>query len=145
MGDKLFAIPWKAMTLDMDSHEFVLDMSLERFENAPGFEKTDWPDFSSSEYGQQIHNYYGVEFPSWFSSTGMTGMGTASDMREGTMGGAMGTSATYGTEGSMGNRPFDTEGFREGQGFSGEMMDCDEPGLTEDERQRCRDEKVRAA
>lgn len=40
MGDKLFAIPWSALKLDEAAHEFVLNVSKERLEKAPGFDKS---------------------------------------------------------------------------------------------------------
>ncbi|RJF99106.1 PRC-barrel domain-containing protein [Noviherbaspirillum saxi] len=43
IGDKLFAIPWSALTLDADRRCFILDMSQERLRNAPGFDKAHWP------------------------------------------------------------------------------------------------------
>src|SRR5512135_141884 len=42
MGDKLFAIPWEALTLDEDNHQFILDIDKDKLENAPGFDKDNW-------------------------------------------------------------------------------------------------------
>jgi len=61
---KLFAVPWGMLTLDADNHQFVLNVPKERLENAPGFDKDDWPDFSSREWGMRIHTYYGLT-PYW--------------------------------------------------------------------------------
>ena len=63
-GDKLFAIPWNALTLDADRHCFVLDADRERFERAPGFDKDHWPSMASNEWGAQVHEFYGVR-PYW--------------------------------------------------------------------------------
>jgi sporulation protein YlmC with PRC-barrel domain len=60
-GDKLFAVPWGALELDADNHRFVLDESKERLENAPGFDKQDWPDLADRSIGGEIYDYYGVE------------------------------------------------------------------------------------
>ena len=38
MGEKLFAVPWSALTLDTENKRFTLDVSQERLENAPGFD-----------------------------------------------------------------------------------------------------------
>src|SRR3990170_4807846 len=38
MGDKLFAVPWDALTIDFDEHEFVLDVDKDLLKNAPGFD-----------------------------------------------------------------------------------------------------------
>lgn len=60
MGDKLFALPWKALTLDPVRKCFIMDAAKSRFENAPGFDKDHWP--SDAEFdglGGQIHSYWG--------------------------------------------------------------------------------------
>ena len=58
MGEKLFAIPWHALTLDTDRHCFVLDVSKEHFENAPGFDKDHWPSTASEDWHREVHAYY---------------------------------------------------------------------------------------
>jgi sporulation protein YlmC with PRC-barrel domain len=58
MGEKLFAIPWNALTLDTDRHCFVLDVSKEHFENAPGFDKDHWPSAASEDWHREVHAYY---------------------------------------------------------------------------------------
>ena len=64
IGGKFFAVPWNAVTLDTDSHEFVLDVDKETLQEAPGFDKDDWPDFSDRAWGTTIYSYYGVR-PYW--------------------------------------------------------------------------------
>lgn len=61
MGDKLFAVPWNALALDADDHSFRLDVDKERLENAPGFDKNNWPKSPDREFIDQVHSYYGVE------------------------------------------------------------------------------------
>jgi sporulation protein YlmC with PRC-barrel domain len=60
MGSKLFAIPLGAMQLDTANHQFILDQSKERLEQAPGFDKDHWPDFADTTWGASIHSYYGT-------------------------------------------------------------------------------------
>jgi sporulation protein YlmC with PRC-barrel domain len=60
MGDKLFAVPWSALTLDTVNKRFVLDVSKDRLENAPGFDKDQWPDMADTTWNKEIHDYYGV-------------------------------------------------------------------------------------
>ena len=60
MGDKLFAVPWSALTLDTDNKRFVLDVSKDRLDNAPGFDKDQWPDMADATWNKAIHDYYGV-------------------------------------------------------------------------------------
>ena len=43
IGEKYFAIPWKALTLDTDRKCLVLDADKDRLKNAPGFDKEHWP------------------------------------------------------------------------------------------------------
>lgn len=64
MGDKLFAIPWNALTLDADRRCFVLDADRERFEEAPGFDKDHWPSMADNSWASQVHDFYGVR-PYW--------------------------------------------------------------------------------
>ena len=64
MGDKLFAVPWSAMTLDTEKHAFVLDVPKERLKDAPGFDKDDWPDWTDMEARSRIYGFYKVT-PDW--------------------------------------------------------------------------------
>lgn len=64
LGDKLFAIPFESLELDTENECFILDVDKERLENAPGFDKDDWPRMAQHEWGAEIHKYYGVT-PYW--------------------------------------------------------------------------------
>ena len=64
LGDKLFAIPWSALTLDANRHCFVLDADRQRFEKAPGFDKDHWPSMADNSWATQVHDFYGVR-PYW--------------------------------------------------------------------------------
>jgi sporulation protein YlmC with PRC-barrel domain len=64
MGDKLFAIPWEALTIDFAEHEFVLDVDKDLLKNAPGFDKNHWPHMADRQWGQGIYDYYGHR-PYW--------------------------------------------------------------------------------
>jgi len=64
LGDKLFAIPWASLTRDEESHTFILDVPRSRLEQAPGFDKGDWPSMADRRRGQDIHAYYDVP-PYW--------------------------------------------------------------------------------
>ena len=61
MGDKLFAVPWNALTLDEDHKQFVLNMDKAQLENAPGFDKDNWPDMADPNWGNEIHRFYGTQ------------------------------------------------------------------------------------
>lgn len=64
LGNKLFAIPWQAMTLDPEKECFLLDVKKETLQNAPGFDKDKWPDMSDPRWGAGVHTHYGVT-PYW--------------------------------------------------------------------------------
>lgn len=59
IGDKLFAIPWGALTLDADQKQFILDIDKERLKAAPGFDKDHWPSMADSRWANEVHDYYG--------------------------------------------------------------------------------------
>ncbi len=71
IGNKLFAIPWEALTVDEGSHEFILNLDKQRLENAPGFDKDNWPDMADRSFGQKIYSYYGYK-PYWNEDVGTT-------------------------------------------------------------------------
>lgn len=60
MGDKLFAVPWEALTLDTQNRCFVLNVEKTRLQDAPGFDKNKWPDMSDPSWTEQIKKYYGA-------------------------------------------------------------------------------------
>src|SRR5512144_1443094 len=64
MGDKLFAIPWSALTLDAEQKCFVLNVAKERLENAPGFDKDHWPSMADPTWATDVHTYYNAR-PYW--------------------------------------------------------------------------------
>jgi sporulation protein YlmC with PRC-barrel domain len=43
VGEKLFAVPWDALTLDTEKERFILDIEKAKLENAPGFDPDNWP------------------------------------------------------------------------------------------------------
>lgn len=61
MGEKLFAVPWEALTLDTVNKRFVLDVEKNRLENAPGFDKDRWPNMADQSWAESIHAYYGTK------------------------------------------------------------------------------------
>ena len=64
IGEKYFAIPWRAPTLDTDRKCFILDVDKERLENAPGFDKDHWPSMADARWATDVHRYYGAA-PYW--------------------------------------------------------------------------------
>jgi sporulation protein YlmC with PRC-barrel domain len=76
MGEKLFAVPWKALSLDTKNHRFTMNVSRERLDKAPGFDKNRWPDMSDPRWSSSIHEYYGTSPSSASGSTASAASGT---------------------------------------------------------------------
>jgi sporulation protein YlmC with PRC-barrel domain len=61
MGDKLFAVPWNALTLDTQNKRFTLNVEKDRLESAPGFDQDSWPNMADPSWANSIHDYYGTK------------------------------------------------------------------------------------
>jgi sporulation protein YlmC with PRC-barrel domain len=65
MGEKFFAIPWRAFQPRVDDdgeiEEVILNVEKDRFQDAPGFDKGQWPDMANPQWGQTVHAYYGQQ------------------------------------------------------------------------------------
>jgi sporulation protein YlmC with PRC-barrel domain len=64
MGNKLFAIPWDKLALDEENKRFILNVDKQTLENAPGFDKDNWPDMTSPSWRAEVYSYYGSH-PYW--------------------------------------------------------------------------------
>jgi sporulation protein YlmC with PRC-barrel domain len=122
VGEKLFAVPWQALQLDTVNKRFVLDISKDRLESAPGFDPDAWPDMTDVTWTNQIHTFYGTDASrSGSMQTGsmpMGGMsaGTGMGAGAGSMGaGHAGTAGSTGSGGMTGG----TGGGLGGAGGSG--------------------------
>lgn len=62
IGDKYFAVPLEAFTIDTEEHIFILPVDKERLENAPGFDKDEWPSTANSTFMNEVYNYYGKAY-----------------------------------------------------------------------------------
>ena len=60
MGDKLFAVPWTALTLDTANKRFTLDVPKSKLDGAPGFDKDHWPSMADSSWLTEVHRFYGT-------------------------------------------------------------------------------------
>jgi sporulation protein YlmC with PRC-barrel domain len=58
IGEKLFAVPFEALQLDTVNERFILDVAKSQLENAPGFDKDNWPDMADETWANQIHSFY---------------------------------------------------------------------------------------
>lgn len=58
IGEKFFAIPFRALIIDTERHAFILDQSKEVLEKAPGFDKEHWPETNSHVF-HDTSTYWG--------------------------------------------------------------------------------------
>ena len=63
MGERLFAIPWTLLGVSPSSDYTVLNIDKGRLEQAPGFNRNNWPDMADLVWQRQIHDYYAVSPP----------------------------------------------------------------------------------
>lgn len=61
VNEKLFAVPWEALTLDTINERFILNVEKERLAEAPGFDENDWPDMADLSWSNKVHDYYGTK------------------------------------------------------------------------------------
>ena len=59
IGDKYFAVPVQAFRPDTQSDRFVLDVDKARLENAPGFDKDNWPTTPDDTFLRSVYEFYG--------------------------------------------------------------------------------------
>jgi sporulation protein YlmC with PRC-barrel domain len=62
MGNKLFAIPPQAVAVDTKEKCLVLNVDKEKLENAPGFDKDNWPNMADETFRNEIYVHYGYEY-----------------------------------------------------------------------------------
>lgn len=58
IGDRLFAIPWAALSLDSENKRFKLDIEVDRLKKAPGFEKDQWPNMADAAWSSNVETYF---------------------------------------------------------------------------------------
>lgn len=58
MGEKLFAIPFSSFDYDVEENEYVLDISKERLQAAPGFDADHWPSMHEEKWNRDVYKYY---------------------------------------------------------------------------------------
>jgi sporulation protein YlmC with PRC-barrel domain len=62
MGDKLFAVPWAALTLDTAKKRFTVSVLKDALKDAPGFDKDHWPSMSDQTWASGVHKFYGTSY-----------------------------------------------------------------------------------
>lgn len=61
IGDKLFAMPLKTFQFSDHDDSIRLDISKEKLENAPSFDKDNWPKTNDSKFVDSVNRHYGIE------------------------------------------------------------------------------------
>ncbi len=61
IGDKLFAVPWSAFSIDTSDKCLVLNVPQDRLKEAEGFDQDNWPNFADRTWGAQVYGHYGQE------------------------------------------------------------------------------------
>lgn len=60
MGNKLFAVPWDALEIDMPNKRVRLDLPKEKLETAPGFDKENWPKGADTAFIGDVYRHFGT-------------------------------------------------------------------------------------
>ena len=63
LGPPLLPGRW-LLRVDEDEKQFILNMDKRQMENAPGFDKDNWPDTTAPEFATGIYSFYRVT-PYW--------------------------------------------------------------------------------
>lgn len=58
IGDKLFAVPMDRISINTKDKCCVFSVEKDRLENAPGFDKENWPDTADIRWQNSIADYY---------------------------------------------------------------------------------------
>ncbi len=59
IGDKLFAVPLQAFEIDRTNERFLLNVTKDKLESAPGFDKASWPQTADREFVEGVYDFYG--------------------------------------------------------------------------------------
>lgn len=64
MGEKLYAVPWKALHYHKELKVYVINLTHDQINQAPGFEKETWPEFADERWNRKLHEHY--ELPGYW-------------------------------------------------------------------------------
>jgi sporulation protein YlmC with PRC-barrel domain len=67
ISDKWFAMPWEILKWSVENKKFILDMTKESLEQAPGMDKKKWPNEINFDLISKSYSHFGVA-PYWDSS-----------------------------------------------------------------------------
>jgi sporulation protein YlmC with PRC-barrel domain len=63
-NNKLFAVPWEALTVSFHDKKVILDVSQETLKSAPGFDRDKWPDLGDFDWLATVYRSYNRD-PYW--------------------------------------------------------------------------------
>ena len=63
LGEKLYAVPWKALRFDKEQGVYLLNVNRDQIELAPSFDKESWPQFTD-DWNRVVHQFY-ESLPVW--------------------------------------------------------------------------------
>src|SRR5690606_31118937 len=59
VGQQLFAIPWRMLTVDGENKPVVVDVDEEVLDNSPGFAPDNWPSFADPDWRASVDRHFG--------------------------------------------------------------------------------------
>lgn len=59
IGNKLFAVPLEAFRVDTANEQLVLDVTKDKLNDAPGFDKDNWPKTTDHTFIENVYGFYG--------------------------------------------------------------------------------------
>lgn len=62
IGNDYYPLPWEKLTYDAERGGYVIDIDRDTLEKAPHYTPDEEPLYNQ-DYGTQIHQYYGVNYP----------------------------------------------------------------------------------
>ncbi|HEY0191377.1 MAG TPA: PRC-barrel domain-containing protein [Kofleriaceae bacterium] len=65
IGNKLFALPWSAITVDEVKRCFVVNVTRDTLDGMPGFDKEHWPDQGDLEHAAGVYRQWGGGSSHW--------------------------------------------------------------------------------
>lgn len=60
IGEKYYAVPWKALDYCKEKEAFQINMTEEQLKTSQGFDKDHWPDFTNELWIKSTHDYFGL-------------------------------------------------------------------------------------
>ena len=64
MGEKLFAVPFTAFEYNVAKNQYMLDISKDRLQTAPGFDADNWPSMADEKWNRDVYKFY-ARSPYW--------------------------------------------------------------------------------